>query len=125
MSRKQRLQHAAKAIEKQRLSWGMFAPQIQFETPEGRLARIDEQNEQYFCRLRQYNMQQWLRAGAYLRTSPRHLEICLAWREAKYPKNGTFFCEFIAFFLSGQYDLGKLESKSLEGNNATETKTGR
>ena len=54
-----RVKNAARAIEKTRQSWGLFAEVVELETPEARVARMDRTGEAYTQRLRDFEAGCW------------------------------------------------------------------
>ena len=65
-----RVKNAARAIEKTRQSWGLFAEVVELETPEARVARMDRTGEAYTQRLRDFEAGCWKRGRRALQAQP-------------------------------------------------------
>ena len=96
---RRRLAHARRTLERERAGWGMFADQMEFETPEERIDRLDADLQDYFQGLRDHNAAMWRRGRRALFCLPpeRHQELIQEWNRMHWMP-GT--CEYFLDFLS-------------------------
>ena len=95
---RQRLTAARKAIERERARWGMFADQMTFETPEERIARIDEGVLESIRYRRAQQAETWRRARRALFALPtqRRRELTREWNEHRWlPGDASYLLEFL------------------------------
>lgn len=89
---------AARAVKRERESWGLFADQVAIETPEERIARMDDTYKKWAQGIRRYEASQWLKARRALRMLPGNIRegILGTWNSSKWlPGEGAYFSTFL------------------------------
>jgi len=94
-----RLAVATRAMERQKKSWGLFADLVspQDASPEDRLARIDDEFERWWSKLRRFVAGDWLKARSILRSLPaeRRAELLAEWQQSKWPADAAYLLDFL------------------------------
>ena len=101
---KQRLAAARRAIEREREAVGLFPELAPQETPEERIARIDDELAAHWQRMRDHQATRWRRARRWLYSLPPEQmdQILSEWRSCGWPGSPEYLLSFVRWFLNGK-----------------------
>jgi len=92
-----RIAAAKKAVEKERDSVALFPELMRDKTVEARLERIEDENEKYWQRLRNFEAQQWREGRAMLRrlNALTRTGVLRYWDQAQMPHTACYFAGLV------------------------------
>lgn len=92
-----RLQRAARAAERERQSWGLFAAVVEPEDPLARLQRLDARLAEMTRRQRNLEARCWRdgRRALYRLTADERRRLIDEWNRSWVPATGVYFCDWL------------------------------
>jgi len=105
------LASAKRAMERQKQSWGLFSEIVppQDASPEDRLARIDDEFERWWLRLRCSIAGDWLKARSILRSLPaeRRARLLAEWQCSRCPGDAAYLLDFLRMRHPELFEAGR------------------
>jgi hypothetical protein len=89
---------AKQAVEKERKSWGLFADQVELETPEDRVQRLGQRNIGYRATMRSNKARWWWEARRSLAqlSEKDRTAVIDHWNAPWYPRDSpVYLCDLI------------------------------
>lgn len=92
-----RIQHAERAIKRQKNKLALFVDQTEFETPEVRLDRIDTERAAWWQYMRDHHARTWREYRRIVHALPpaERDALLAAWAACPLPKSSEYFATFV------------------------------